>query len=226
MSIPDAGISLLWGRAAGHCSFPGCNEDCSIYLKKTGYTIIGEMAHVIPRSPSGPRGGTALVGENTYENLILLCPNHHTTVDKAPDDFPAELLLRWKSEHEARIHAALESPVFSERSELYAYARRLVSQNSLIHRQFGPESEGAKENPLSEGAVLWELRKRDTIIPNNGRLVSAFERNSTVVPVQDWEAFEEFREHAFAFEQNSYQRLDTNLVPRFPKRFAEILREE
>jgi hypothetical protein len=225
MGIPDADISLLWGKAAGHCSFPGCNEDCSIYLKKTGHTTIGEMAHVIARSTSGPRGGTS-AGEDKYENLILLCPNHHTTVDKAPDDFPVEMLLRWKTEHEERTRVALEAPALSTQSELYAYARRLLSQNGLIHRQFGPESEGAKDNPLSEGAALWELRKCDTIIPNNSRLLSAFERNSAAVPAQDWGAFEEFREHAFAFEQNAYRRLDRKMVPRFPKKFAEILREQ
>lgn len=223
MSISDADISLLWGRAAGHCSYPGCAEDCSVYLKKTGHTILGEMAHVIARSAAGPRGAASVANRDGYENLILLCPTHHTLVDKAPADFPAEELTRWKAEHEARVSAALTAPIFSARKDLYDFAARLLSQNGLIHGQFGPESQAAKENPLSEGAVLWRLRKCDTVIPNNMRIVGAFERSATAVPINDWKIFEKFREHAFAFQQNTYNPVDGNAVPRFPPEFGEIL---
>ncbi len=225
MAIPEADIKLLWGKAAGRCAFPGCGEDCCIYLRKTGDAILGEMAHVIARSTLGPRGKADCPGEDVYDNLILLCPTHHRMVDKAPEDFPPGSLLQWKKQHENGVATSLTAPAFNQKSELYAYVRRLLAQNRLVHQQFGPESQGAQENPLSEGSLLWDLRKCDTVIPNNSKIVNAFERNSTVVPATEWQAFVDFREHAFAFERNGYCRLDRALVPRFPAAFDDVVRE-
>ena len=162
MSTSDADISLLWGRAAGHCSYPGCPEDCSVYLKKTGHTILGEMAHVIARSAAGPRGAASVANRDGYENLILLCPTHHTLVDKAPADFPAEELTRWKAEHEARVNAALTAPIFSVRKDLYDFAARLLSQNGLIHGSVWPRiTSGKGESPQRRSSSV-ETKKSAT----------------------------------------------------------------
>lgn len=102
MAISDKDIKLLWGRAAGHCSVPGCPEDLTRYLARSGDIVLGEMAHVIGRKPGAARSDGA-VADNSYENLILLCPNHHTLVDKASADHPAELLHTWKQDWEAEV---------------------------------------------------------------------------------------------------------------------------
>ena len=65
------------------------------------------MAHIIARNPTGPRGSPAHASVNTYDNLILLCPSHHTLVDKAPDDHSVELLLKWKTDWEAKVKTQL-----------------------------------------------------------------------------------------------------------------------
>lgn len=51
------------------------------------------MAHIIAKSENGPRGNN-LPEDNTYDNLILLCPNHHKTVDKNPLEYPPEEKLK------------------------------------------------------------------------------------------------------------------------------------
>jgi hypothetical protein len=46
-------IKLLWGRAANRCSFP----ECRMMLTTEGdNSLIGENAHIVARSPDGPRG--------------------------------------------------------------------------------------------------------------------------------------------------------------------------
>lgn len=72
MNIPDVDLKLLWGKAAGRCSHPGCPNVCIKYFEKSGDKILGEMAHVIPQSSDGPRGTPGVEGPDTYENLILL----------------------------------------------------------------------------------------------------------------------------------------------------------
>ncbi|NOH51053.1 hypothetical protein F0262_23825 [Vibrio rotiferianus] len=69
---------------------------------------IGEMAHVIAKSASGPRGINGQVNDNSYENLILLCSIHHTIVDERPDEYPIESLLKMKNEHESWVASQLD----------------------------------------------------------------------------------------------------------------------
>jgi HNH endonuclease len=116
MSINTKDIKKLWGLAAGRCSRPGCDEECIRFLADDP-TVIGEMAHVIAKSPKGPRG-VQQGGEDTYDNLILLCPNHHSEIDKAPaGTFPPDTLRDWKKQHEREVAAAFVSPVFSTTKE-------------------------------------------------------------------------------------------------------------
>ena len=107
------------------------------------------MAHVIARRPRGPRGN-ATGGDDTYENLILLCPTHHTEVDKSPEGtFPAEILFAWKQKHEMRVAEALETPSFATRRCLAVYVQGLLIQNHMVWKTFGPESDAAQANPLT-----------------------------------------------------------------------------
>ena len=92
MAITEKDIKKLWGLAAGRCSRPGCDESCIKFLSSDP-TIIGEMAHVVAHSPIGPRA-SATGGADTYDNLILLCPTHHTEIDKAPPGTDSAKLLQ------------------------------------------------------------------------------------------------------------------------------------
>lgn len=110
VGIKVTDIKLLWARAAGRCSHPSCGIDLTPHLELTGNIVLGEMAHAIARSDIGPRGGTC-AGSNSYENLVLLCPTHHTLVDKAPMDHAVKTLIQWKLDHERRVASSLDRPV-------------------------------------------------------------------------------------------------------------------
>lgn len=96
-------VSDLFGLAAGCCSI------CKTPVVVDGYFKIGEMAHIIARNKGGARGDLPFQGDiNGYQNLILLCPNHHTEVDNNPDAYPPEELRRIKDEHERYVRQVFD----------------------------------------------------------------------------------------------------------------------
>lgn len=109
MTISRADLKLLWGRAGARCSAPGCPADLSRTLAKRGDVALGEMAHVIGRKPGAARSRRGRGADDSYANLILLCPNHHRLVDAAPADFPVELLHEWKASWEEQVRRALST---------------------------------------------------------------------------------------------------------------------
>jgi hypothetical protein len=220
MGISSKDIKKLWGLAAGRCSRPGCDDECIRFLADDP-TVIGEMAHVIAQSPKGPRG-IQQGGEDVYENLILLCPTHHSEVDKAPvGTFPADVLLMWKKEHEAEVAAAFAAPIMPSTLELGRYVKRLLVENETTWKTYGPESAEAESNPISSLSQLWPLRKLSTIVPNNRKIINVIRKNSTLLEPQPYATCCQFIEHAEGFERNCYGR--TEGVPRFPREFAEVI---
>ena len=217
MTISANDIKILWGMAARKCSKPGCGEECIKFIDDTGPTVIGEMAHIIAHSPEGPRG-VSEGGEDSYGNLILLCPTHHTETDKSPTGSFSEATLReWKRLHEDAIKASFASPKFASIRQFAFAVKRLLFQNKAAWQTYGPESEAAKSNPLSNLYEVWNLRKLDTIVPNNRRIINLIRANEDIIPLEDLPAFVLFIEHAEGFERNCYNR--TEGIPRFPSQF-------
>src|SRR5215471_4404970 len=99
---------MLWAKAAGMCSHPDCKTRLVVAAtEKDEAAKIGEAAHIVARVKDGPRGLERVAGEelDRYDNLVLLCANHHTMVDAQPDTYPVETLRTWKAEHEAWVEA-------------------------------------------------------------------------------------------------------------------------
>lgn len=73
---------------------------------------------------------------DSVDNLILLCPNHHTEVDAAPVTYPVEFLRRMKREHEQAVMSA-EAPADAKRrlaEETYAeYIDEWAGKADLEH---------------------------------------------------------------------------------------------
>lgn len=116
MSISTLSRKLLWGNAASHCSMSNCRRPLAHHSDESGKAVvIGEEAHIVAKSPDGPRGDSPLSSEqrDEYSNLILLCPTHHALVDKAPQDYSVDVLLDVKLNHEAWVREALGGVVNS-----------------------------------------------------------------------------------------------------------------
>ncbi|MES1213489.1 MAG: HNH endonuclease signature motif containing protein [Singulisphaera sp.] len=220
MSIQEADIKRLWGKAAGRCSHPQCGTDCLPFLTVERPTVVGEMAHVIAKSTGGPRGSDT-AGSDAYANLILLCPTHHTLVDKAPPGmFTEQMLLQWKATHEARVEESLRAPVFADWASLISFVRPLLIANHACWKTYGPESKEARSNPNSTAALIWKFRKLSLIVPNNRKIVSAVRANSALFVSNSYAAACDFVEHAEGFERNCIT--PTEGVPRYPAAFGEL----
>lgn len=106
-SIPAATKARLWGQAAGCC------EICSKPLYEDEACGIegnySNIAHIHAYSAGGPRFDPTRneAGKNAFENLMLLCPQCHKTIDSDPEGYPAEALAKLKSRREERISKAV-----------------------------------------------------------------------------------------------------------------------
>jgi hypothetical protein len=128
--------SIVAGRCAFRCSFPGCDKPTIGPGSRSNQTALtGKVAHIFSASPGGPRGQGGLTEDQlrSAENAIWLCSDHATLIDtNRGEKFPPELLLSYKSLQEARV-AREQGGI----SELAGWFHELVIRESPI---FVPDS--------------------------------------------------------------------------------------
>jgi hypothetical protein len=99
VAISERTLKIVWSEAGGKCSIcrvlvltPGTEDDDP--------SVFGELAHIVAKSPGGPRaGGLDQDKLDLHENLMLLCNKHHKQVDDQPNHFTVEKLHRLKRDH-------------------------------------------------------------------------------------------------------------------------------
>lgn len=110
MGIDARTKQILWGKAGATCAFPNCCrrlvKDATLEDKEV---LVGEIAHIVAQSPGGPRNSSLIPGDKIdgYENLILLCHEHHEIVDQQFHTYTVERLLQFKKDHESWVHDRL-----------------------------------------------------------------------------------------------------------------------
>ncbi|RKX47903.1 MAG: HNH endonuclease, partial [Thermotoga sp.] len=70
---------------------------------------IAEMAHIAGLNPDSARYNPDMTDEerNSIENLILLCPTCHTTIDRDPQKYTVSRLKEIKKDHEEWVNEQL-----------------------------------------------------------------------------------------------------------------------
>ncbi len=101
-TIKDSVRKKLWSLSAGKCAI------CDKTLIGTNSFNVGQECHIISSKPSGPRYVQDLNDYNNYDNLILLCANHHREIDTDIANYPIDKLKQIKKEHEQRVEKRLE----------------------------------------------------------------------------------------------------------------------
>lgn len=68
--------------------------------------LLGEMCHIRAVNPSGARYDAEFSEEevNSFDNMLVMCPTHHTIIDNNEEKYTTELLLQLKSEHESKFY--------------------------------------------------------------------------------------------------------------------------
>jgi hypothetical protein len=105
----------LWARSGNRCAI--CRE---LLVRADGDltagALVGQEAHIVARSPGGPRYEDLTLDERDgYSNLILLCANDHTAVDGDAEQFTVNYLLDLKQQHEAWVNQRLEADLEDSR---------------------------------------------------------------------------------------------------------------
>lgn len=89
----------LWLKSGNQCAYPTCQKT----LLDDAGIFVGEIAHIEGLNPGSARYNPSMTDEerNAPENLMLMCPTHHTEVDKDKRRTVLEL-KKWKSDHERK----------------------------------------------------------------------------------------------------------------------------
>lgn len=155
-------IKLLFGKSAARCAHPECKKYC-IYPGEgeEDDTIVGEVGHIHAINKGGSRydGDMSEKELNHYDNLILLCRNHHRLVDDQESEYPPDLLREWKEDHEEWAQEALQEEMPKVTfSEMDVVCQALLGGNVEPTHDFeviDPE-EKMRRNDLTE-SVRFEL---------------------------------------------------------------------
>ena len=105
MAVPKAEIKKLALRSGGRCAFPACRIPLTTVDPQTAeIVVLGHVAHIVAQKDRGPRGDPSLSPHerDKYENLILLCTNHHQLVDNPANyaRWTKEALVALREDHE------------------------------------------------------------------------------------------------------------------------------
>jgi hypothetical protein len=229
MSITEKTKRLLLSKSGGFCANPGCHEDLFQFFNSGKISSIEELAHIIGQSEKGPRGKdvkTSLSNRDEYNNIIILCPNCHSKIDKSPDEYPEQRLKDWKSKHEEKINDAFHIKELENKNELKNTIDKISVENKSIFDTYGPNSEESKRNPYSDYAKVWKEKALTKILPNNRKIVNTINANYKLLLDKDKEIFERYKRHVEDFEYNNLSDDKIGNPQTFPDDFHNIFKDE
>lgn len=169
MTISQKNTRLLYQRSGNRCAFPGCTKVLDEPATGQDEAVpLSEVAHIVASKPDGPRGRHWLPIEerDEYDNLILLCEEHHHIIDAQPQTYTVERLRQFKADHEARMRDATGRAV--EQQAEVATERESISET--LYSTLLPVLEMPKHvytAPCDYGD-LQEKEAAQHIIPSSG----------------------------------------------------------
>lgn len=121
-------VKMLYATSGGICAYPECNTKL---VDPTSGALLGEMCHITAASEGGPRYDPSLSDNerNEIDNLIILCPTHHSLIDQDSNNYPADKLRQIKVEHEHRIAKIVtSSPESIENKQAIDFSRQVEDE--------------------------------------------------------------------------------------------------
>lgn len=149
-AIPEYIQRRLYAESMGRCMNPACEKDL---LLANGDIV--EKAHIIPHCDTA---------DNSFENLILLCPSCHTNFDKN-SAFTEEEVRMWKRERQQQV-SQLFSQKFDTFEKLEEFVKPLLLENKTIYETYY----------LKDKRKLWEKFEEKLLI-NNQKIKCLLSRN-------------------------------------------------
>lgn len=230
MAITQKSIKILWSASGGRCAFPGCWERlCYHEAEDAAPFTLGEMAHICGDKSGANRHDASQsdAERDDYENLILLCPTHHTLIDRKENEaeYTVDALHKMKAEHEARVHARLEIDPTTKKAEIARALLPLLEENRQSWAQYGPHSELALSQPHNEAAhAVWVSERLSVIVPNNRKLAAELEAHRGLFDTGELATITSFLMHVRSYEQWVQDAIPYAAVKRFPLDFDDLIR--
>lgn len=131
MSISEITRKILWAKSGNRCAI--CKTELITEQEKNSKLNIGEECHIISSKVKGPRHKPDLDDYDTFDNLILLCRNHHKEIDTLVDAFPEEILRYMKQNHENWVNTTLNKEINDTKKEKLRFLRRITSGKELMN---------------------------------------------------------------------------------------------
>jgi len=170
---------VVWTQAAGHCEL--CGTDL-MYDYRAGLPMRwGEVAHILPASPKGPRARPEHSVEqaqgrtNDASNLMLLCPGCHDKIDRDAEGYPETDLSGLHDAYLRRIRLAATTPDGGRAIPVIVQSRHFATANDIPARDLltAMSAEGltafdhgikitfAQPGPRGRDSAYWQSVKDD-----------------------------------------------------------------
>ncbi|MFW2605872.1 HNH endonuclease signature motif containing protein [Aliarcobacter butzleri] len=153
-AIPKFIERQLYVESMGKCMNPNCKTD--LFLENGD---IAEKAHIIPHCDTA---------DNSFENLILLCPNCHTDFDKNAA-FEEQEVKIWKSKRAEQFKQIFQQK-YTSFTKLEKEVRPLLQENKSIYENYY----------MNENKKLW-LRFEEKLLLNNEKLKLLLTANKDLI---------------------------------------------
>jgi len=112
--------------------------------------------------------------------------------------------------------------VFNSKKELCRSINYLLMENDCWIKE-GLEKESKNINIKKHIWEEWEFKIIDTVIPNNTRINNILMKNKKLFSFRENSIFNMFNTYAILFEGGRYDGDIMTKMPRFPKKFKEIV---
>lgn len=186
----------LWSESGGYCANPQCS---SWLFDGESEVDFGELAHIIAASRGGPRdvevGAMPAAERADHSNVVVLCANCHTRVDKAPDVYPAAVLVDWKRRQQEAGQRAFGTPKFTSREAARQYLEPLIAKNRAVFLRYGPVAGDFSE----DRAALWRRHAASSIVPTNAAIERLLQQNFDLLSPEERAVASQFALHAREF---------------------------
>jgi len=128
MSITNKTRKILWAKSGGKCAICRIDLAHSDSDEESNH-VFGEECHIISSKPTGPRF-VANINYDSSDNLILLCPNHHSLIDKKIEKYPVDELRKIKIAHEKWVSENLSKKKDQEND--ISHLQRLTTGREIV----------------------------------------------------------------------------------------------
>ena len=152
----------LYAESMGRCMNPACQREL---FRKNGDVI--EKAHIDPYCETA---------DNSFENLVLLCPTCHIDFDKN-HAFTPEEVLKWKEIRQKELERMFNKR-FATFGELQHEVAPLLLENQTIFKSYY----------LNDHRELWD-KFEGTLLSNNRKIKTLLTANLNLIQRSSTESF-------------------------------------